>query len=48
MPSALRYTQLIRKGALAIYDHYLRTISMTLGIPKTSLMDFMNGPIARF
>ncbi|HRK43210.1 MAG TPA: trimethylamine methyltransferase family protein [Gemmobacter sp.] len=51
--SALAYTQVIRKGAPAIYDHYLSTVSMKsgapmAGTPEISLMNFMIGQTARF
>jgi trimethylamine--corrinoid protein Co-methyltransferase len=51
--SALAYTQLIRKGAPAIYGHYLSTVSMRsgapmAGTPEISLMNFMIGQMARF
>ena len=51
--SALAYTQLIRKGAPAIYGHYLATVSMRsgapmAGTPEISLMNFMIGQMARF
>ncbi|MGH1578804.1 trimethylamine methyltransferase family protein [Planktotalea sp.] len=51
--SALAYTQLIRKGAPAIYGHYLSTVSMKsgapmAGTPEISLMNFMIGQMARF
>ena len=43
--SALAYTQVIRKGAPAIYGHYLATVSMQsgapmAGTPEISLMNF--------
>ena len=46
--SALAYTQVIRKGAPAIYGHYLSTVSMKsgapmAGTPEISLMNFMIG-----
>ena len=51
--SALAYTQLVRKGAPAIYGHYLSTVSMKsgapmAGTPEISLMNFMIGQMARF
>lgn len=51
--SGLAYTQLIRKGAPAIYGHYLSTVSMKsgapmAGTPEISLMNFMIGQMARF
>ncbi|HSF93492.1 MAG TPA: trimethylamine methyltransferase family protein [Thermohalobaculum sp.] len=51
--SALAYTQVIRKGAPAIYGHYLSTVSMQsgapmAGTPEISLMNFMIGQMARF
>ena len=51
--SALAYTQIIRKGAPAIYGHYLATVSMRsgapmAGTPEISLMNFMIGQMARF
>jgi len=51
--SGLAYTQLIRKGAPAIYGHYLSTVSMRsgapmAGTPEISLMNFMIGQMARF
>ena len=50
--SALAYTQVIRKGAPAIYGHYLATVSMQsgapmAGTPEISLMNFMIGQMAR-
>lgn len=50
--SALAYTQVIRKGAPAIYGHYLSTVSMKsgapmAGTPEISLMNFMIGQMAR-
>ncbi|WP_197916881.1 trimethylamine methyltransferase family protein [Thiosulfatihalobacter marinus] len=50
--SALAYSQLIRKGAPAIYGHYLSTVSMKsgapmAGTPEISLMNFMIGQMAR-
>ncbi len=50
--SALAYTQIIRKGAPAIYGHYLSTVSMKsgapmAGTPEISLMNFMIGQMAR-
>ena len=51
--SALAYSQVIRKGAPAIYGHYLSTVSMAsgapmAGTPEISLMNFMIGQMARF
>ncbi len=51
--SALAYTQVIRKGAPAIYGHYLATVSMKsgapmAGTPEISLMNFMIGQMARY
>jgi len=51
--SALAYTQVIRKGARAIYGHYLSTVSMKsgapmAGTPEISLMNFMIGQLARY
>ena len=51
--SALAYTQIVRKGAPAIYGHYLSTVSMAsgapmAGTPEISLMNFMVGQMARF
>jgi trimethylamine--corrinoid protein Co-methyltransferase len=51
--SALAYTQVIRKGAPAIYGHYLSTVSMKsgapmAGTPEISLMNFMIGQMARY
>lgn len=50
--SALAYTQVIRKGAPAIYGHYLSTVSMKsgapmAGTPEIALMNFMIGQMAR-
>lgn len=50
--AALAYTQVIRKGAPAIYGHYLSTVSMKsgapmAGTPEISLMNFMIGQMAR-
>jgi len=50
--SALAYTQVVRKGAPAIYGHYLSTVSMKsgapmAGTPEISLMNFMIGQLAR-
>ena len=50
--SALAYTQIIRRGAPAIYGHYLSTVSMKsgapmAGTPEISLMNFMIGQLAR-
>jgi len=51
--SALAYTQVIRKGAPAIYGHYLSTVSMKsgapmAGTPEISLMNFIIGQLARY
>ena len=51
--SALAYTQVVRKGAPAIYGHYLSTVSMQsgapmAGTPEISLMNFMIGQLARY
>jgi len=51
--SALAYTQVVRRGAPAIYGHYLSTVSMKsgapmAGMPEISLMNFMIGQMARF
>ncbi len=50
--SALAYTQVIRKGAPAIYGHYLSSVSMKsgapmAGTPEISMMNFMIGQMAR-
>ncbi|MCG6904412.1 MAG: trimethylamine methyltransferase family protein [Rhodobacter sp.] len=50
--SALAYTQVVRKGAPAIYGHYLSTVSMKsgapmAGTPEISLMNYMIGQMAR-
>ena len=50
--SALAYTQVVRKGAPAIYGHYLSTVSMQsgapmAGTPEISLMNVMIGQMAR-
>jgi trimethylamine--corrinoid protein Co-methyltransferase len=50
--SALAYTQVVRKGAPAIYGHYLSTVSMQsgapmAGTPEISLMNFIIGQMAR-
>ncbi|MGI9499138.1 MAG: trimethylamine methyltransferase family protein [Geminicoccaceae bacterium] len=50
--SALAYTQVIRKGAPALYGHHLSTVSMQsgapmAGTPEISLMNFMIGQMAR-
>lgn len=50
--SSLAYTQVIRKGAPAVYGHYLSTVSMKsgapmAGTPEISLMNFMIGQMAR-
>ncbi len=51
--SCLAYTQVVRKGAPAIYGHYLATVSMKsgapmAGTPEISLMNFMIGQMARY
>ena len=51
--AALAYTQIINKGAPAIYGHYLSTVSMRsgapmAGTPEISLMNMMIGQMARF
>lgn len=51
--SGLAYTQVVRKGAPAIYGHYLSTVSMKsgapmAGTPEISLMNFMIGQMARY
>ncbi len=51
--SALAYTQVIRRGAPAIYGHYLSTVSMKsgapmAGTPEISMMNFMIGQMARY
>lgn len=51
--SALAYTQVIRRGAPAVYGHYLSTVSMKsgapmAGTPEISLMNFMIGQMARY
>lgn len=51
--AALAYTQVVNKGAPAIYGHYLSTVSMRsgapmAGTPEISLMNFMIGQMARF
>jgi trimethylamine--corrinoid protein Co-methyltransferase len=51
--SALAYTQVVQKGAPAIYGHYLATVSMKsgapmAGTPEISLMNMMIGQMARF
>ena len=51
--SGLAYTQVVRKGAPALYGHYLSTVSMKsgspmAGTPEISLMNFMIGQMARF
>lgn len=50
--AALSYTQVVRKGAPAIYGHFLSTVSMKsgapmAGTPEISLMNFMIGQMAR-
>ncbi len=51
--SALAYTQVVRKGAPAIYGHFLSTVSMKTGAPmagtpEISLMNFAIGQLARY
>ena len=51
--SALAYTQVVRRGAPAIYGHYLSTVSMRsgapmAGTPEIALMNFMIGQMARY
>lgn len=51
--AALAYTQVVNKGAPAIYGHYLSTVSMRsgspmAGTPEISLMNFMIGQMARY
>jgi len=51
--SALAYTQVIRRGAPAIYGHYLATVSMRsgapmAGTPEIALMNMAIGQMARF
>jgi trimethylamine--corrinoid protein Co-methyltransferase len=51
--SALAYTQVVRRGAPAIYGHYLSTVSMRsgapmAGTPEISLMNALIGQLARF
>jgi len=50
--SALAYTQVVRKGAPAVYGHYLATVSMQsgapmAGTPEICLMNFLIGQMAR-
>lgn len=50
--SALAYTQIVRRGAPAIYGHFLSTVSMKsgapmAGTPEISLMNFAIGQLAR-
>jgi len=50
--AALAYTQVVRKGAPAIYGHFLSTVSMKsgapmAGTPEISLMNLMIGQMAR-
>lgn len=50
--AALAYTQVVRRGAPAIYGHYLSTVSMRsgapmAGTPEISQMNFMIGQMAR-
>jgi len=51
--ACLAYTQIVRRGAPAIYGHYLSTVSMKsgapmAGTPEISLMNAMIGQLARF
>jgi trimethylamine--corrinoid protein Co-methyltransferase len=51
--SCLAYSQVVRRGAPAIYGHYLSTVSMKsgapmAGTPEISLMNFMIGQMARY
>lgn len=51
--SALAYTQIVRRGAPAIYGHFLSTVSMKsgapiAGTPEISLMNFAIGQLARY
>lgn len=51
--SGLAYSQVVRKGAPAIYGHYLSTVSMAsgapmAGTPEISLMNFLIGQMARY
>lgn len=51
--SALAYTQVVRRGAPAIYGHFLSTVSMKsgapmAGTPEISLMNFAIGQLARY
>lgn len=51
--SGLAYTQVVRRGAPAIYGHYLSTVSMRsgspmAGTPEITLMNAMIGQLARF
>ena len=51
--SALAYTQVVNRGAPAIYGHYLSTVSMQsgapmAGTPEISLMNFAIGQLARY
>lgn len=50
--SGLAYTQIVRRGAPAIYGHYLSTVSMKsgapmAGTPEISMMNAMIGQLAR-
>lgn len=50
--SGLAYTQIVRRGAPAIYGHYLSTVSMKsgapmAGTPEISLMNAIIGQLAR-
>lgn len=50
--AGLAYTQVVRRGAPAIYGHFLSTVSMKsgapmAGTPEISLMNFMVGQLAR-
>lgn len=51
--AALAYTQIVRRGAPAIYGHYLSTVSMKsgapmAGTPEISLMNALIGQLARY
>lgn len=50
--SGLAYTQIVRRGAPAIYGHFLSTVSMKsgapmAGTPEISLLNFIIGQLAR-
>jgi len=50
--AALAYTQIVRRGAPAVYGHYLSTVSMRsgapmAGTPEISLMNALIGQLAR-